>query len=384
MSGKNLHLSLLLISSLFLVLFTISPVSGFCPANVLLGSSESGYACVYTDNNNPDSPNCKAYHNAQCCIARCYPDCGVVIPSGCQGTSCSCDSSVNSAEPQLTIVSRSDIGQNEVSILISAWEPGIPNQKPVPNVIIDIQVSDSSGNKPFSFISATHIGALTGDNGAVTVHWKWDPRDAGKSWNVNIKGYRPGYLDGSTFTRVLCPLPTDGLKVPTDGLKVSIDEKGCTDGQCHLESKVIAMGSEDPIPNAAVEYRVWRTQNGGYTDWGPYLTNANGIHKIKAKSGTWRIDVYAWKEGYINEDWSNIYDVCGGSFCNLQSNAGTSLKGIISGLGTASLDDSVKIGTPATNETVTQSPKPVPFPLPALFISLIIVLVLVVVKGHRD
>lgn len=376
MSERNLHRSILLISALLFVLLAVSPVSGFCPANVIQSSSYSCYACYKIDNNDPNTPNCKACHDASCCIARCYPDCYVPSPSGCEGVSCSCDSSVNSGEPQLTLITRSDIGQDEVSILISAWEPGIPNQQPVPGVVLSIQVADSSGNRPFSTIPETTYGLLTGNNGEATLQWKWDPRDAGKSWNVDIEGSRPGYLAGYTSTMVLCPLPTDELKV-------SIDEKECAGGQCYLETKVIAIGSEEPVPYANVEFRVWNSQYSDYSDWGPYSTNSMGILTVRTTPGVWRIDVYASKEGYTNEDWSNIYDVCGGSFCSQQSYLGTSLIGVIPGMGTAANNDSVKIGTPSMNETVTQSTKSVHFPLSALFLSLIIALVMVVLKGSR-
>lgn len=96
-----------------------------------------------------------------------------------------------------------------------------------------------------------------------------------------------------------------------DRLKVYIDEAGSNDSNCRLRTRVVEIcsGEEHGLEGAKLDFRIWDTENGDYRDL-ERSTDPLGMCLQEVPAGTWRIDVYAYKEGY-DEGWTNIYYCCG-------------------------------------------------------------------------
>jgi hypothetical protein len=96
-----------------------------------------------------------------------------------------------------------------------------------------------------------------------------------------------------------------------DRLKAYIDEAGSSNNACLLRTKVVEIcsGEEHGLDSAKLEYRIWDSENADYRDL-VRSSDSLGECLLEVPNGTWRVDVYASKEGY-DEGWTNIYYCCG-------------------------------------------------------------------------
>lgn len=96
-----------------------------------------------------------------------------------------------------------------------------------------------------------------------------------------------------------------------DRLKVSLKESGSSGNTCLLRAKVVEIcsGNEQGLGAASLQFLIWDKQSAGYRVV-ERSSDDLGECTLEVPAGTWRVDVYASKEGY-DEDWTNIYYCCG-------------------------------------------------------------------------
>ena len=96
-----------------------------------------------------------------------------------------------------------------------------------------------------------------------------------------------------------------------DRLKVSLEEAKSYGNTCLLRAKVVEICSGDKkgLADALLQFRVWDTESADYKEL-ERSTDEQGECTLEVPTGTWRVDVYASKNGY-DEDWTNIYYCCG-------------------------------------------------------------------------
>jgi hypothetical protein len=96
-----------------------------------------------------------------------------------------------------------------------------------------------------------------------------------------------------------------------DRLKVSLKEAGNNGNTCLLRAKVVEIcsGNEQGLGGASLQFLIWDKESAGYREVERF-SDDKGECTLGVPAGTWRVDVYASKEGY-NEDWTNIHYCCG-------------------------------------------------------------------------
>jgi hypothetical protein len=96
-----------------------------------------------------------------------------------------------------------------------------------------------------------------------------------------------------------------------DRLLVSLEEADSYSNTCLLRAKVVEIcsGDEQGLSDALLQFRIWDKESGDFSEL-EQSTDSQGECTLEVPTGTWRVDVYASKDGY-DEDWSNIYYCCG-------------------------------------------------------------------------
>ena len=85
-----------------------------------------------------------------------------------------------------------------VVILLSAWQPGTPNDTPVPGVNIYI-----TGGPTYKKVT-------TGQSGYIFVKWPFDDSDMGRDWSLSFSpDPNDPYAPGSAATNVCAHVPDD-------------------------------------------------------------------------------------------------------------------------------------------------------------------------------
>ncbi len=94
-------------------------------------------------------------------------------------------------------------------------------------------------------------------------------------------------------------------------LLVSLEEADSNSNTCLLRAKVaeICSGNEQGLSDALQQFRIWDKESGDYREQ-ERSTDSQGECTLQVPTGTWRVDVFASKDGY-DEDWTNIYYCCG-------------------------------------------------------------------------
>jgi len=92
-----------------------------------------------------------------------------------------------------------------VLTLLSAWQPGTPNDVPVPYKEIYITISEEGNANPYESIVVTTEG-----NGQVFFKWIFDESEMDKSWIINFSpDSGDPYASGSALTTVSSWIPED-------------------------------------------------------------------------------------------------------------------------------------------------------------------------------
>jgi hypothetical protein len=91
----------------------------------------------------------------------------------------------------------------------------------------------------------------------------------------------------------------------------SLEEADSNSNTCFLRAKVaeICSGNEQGLSDALLQFRIWDKESGDYREL-ERSTDSQGECTVEVPVGTWRVDVYASKDGF-DEDWTNIYYCCG-------------------------------------------------------------------------
>lgn len=96
-----------------------------------------------------------------------------------------------------------------------------------------------------------------------------------------------------------------------DRLKVSLEEAGSSGNTCLLHARVVEIcsGNELGVSGASLQFLIWDKESAEYKEV-ERAADDQGECTLEVPAGTWRVDVYASKEGY-DEDWTNIHYCCG-------------------------------------------------------------------------
>jgi hypothetical protein len=96
-----------------------------------------------------------------------------------------------------------------------------------------------------------------------------------------------------------------------DRLKVSLEEASSSGNNCLLHARVVEIcsGNEQGLAGASLQFLIWDKESADYKEV-ERAADDQGECTLEVPAGTWRVDVYASKEGY-DEDWTNIFYCCG-------------------------------------------------------------------------
>jgi hypothetical protein len=123
--------------------------------------------------------------------------------------------------------------------------------------------------------------------------------------------WQPGGTSGVIKPEESGATNTEKKTSSCDRLKISLEEAESYSDTCLLRAKVVEIcsGDEQGLSDALLQFRIWDKESGDYREL-ERSTDSQGECTLEVPTGTWRVDVYASKDGY-DEDWTNIYYCCG-------------------------------------------------------------------------
>jgi hypothetical protein len=158
--------------------------------------------------------------------------------------------------------------------------------------------------------------------------WQWHPTDAGNMWRIDVYASKEGYNNDDVSTHITGGAmsgPGEGpYTTATTQIRLRVDvQDDNTATSCKFTVRVVESDepipnfeTDKPIPDARLIIRVFHLYdssnnqwiNGEYKDNGPYYTDSGGQKSwtwtwTPGDTGdVWRIDVYASKDGYTDDD----------------------------------------------------------------------------------